>query len=133
MTDIEILHQSYCEATTFELKLAYDRERSWFEFIKAGFTRDDLKMVIFHLVKGIQKGERREGCLRFRNLIQRLDLFEEELNLARAFQRNFKQPTAKEKALQQLRPGEPMPTNGHPRIAKEVLQGAIDEMRKAVS
>ena len=39
---LEQLHQSYCRLTGQNLSLRFDRERLWFEFLRAGFTLADL-------------------------------------------------------------------------------------------
>jgi hypothetical protein len=131
-TPIEILHETYCERTGFEISLGYDRERAWHEFIKAGFTRDDLSLVICALIKAIHapRNGRNPGCLRFRNLIERLNDFEEELAMAKAQMRNFKPKSSKENALEDLRgPENVVPMNARP--AREVIERLTQEMRKA--
>lgn len=128
--NVEELHALYCERTGLEIRLAYDRERYWFDFIKAGFTKDDLNLVVGSLLKGIGKGDRNPGCLRFRNLIQQLDNFDEELAQARAQMRNFKVQSPKEKAMESLRgPSNVVPMNARP--AKEVIEKLAQDLRKA--
>jgi hypothetical protein len=83
MTDHQQLHKTYCDDTGLHIRLDAARERSWYDFLQAGFTKEDLELVIKYLKKGIARGERNEGCLRFRNLVVMLDYFEEELAMAR--------------------------------------------------
>lgn len=101
-------HAVFCAATGIELRIGlgeYSREASWFRFIQAGFTSDEVHFVACHLMRKIREGTRNIGCIRFSNLIERLDAFEEELGLARAEQRNAKpQPTAKDRVIAQARP-----------------------------
>lgn len=80
---IQALHAAYCQATGFDLPLRMGRDRTWFDFEKAGFTKEDLLLVI----KWIRRQFGRNNgygptSLRFSTLLQ-LDYFEEKLMLAR--------------------------------------------------
>lgn len=80
---IAALHTAYCQATGFALPLRFDRQRTWFDFDKAGFTKEDLLLVI----KWVRRQFGRNNgygptSLRFSTLLQ-LDYFEEKLMLAR--------------------------------------------------
>lgn len=106
---IESLHATYCRLTGFQLSRArglFDyRQRAWCDFLSAGFTEDDLALVITWLQRKIKAGERNIGAIRFSNLIEALPRFEEELGMARAEVRNtHPAPTAKERAVQAFRP-----------------------------
>ncbi len=79
---IEHLHQSYCRLTGQNLALRFDRERLWFEFLRAGFTLADLSQVVRYLQKEIRHARRNVGALKLSNLLQ-LDRFEEDLNISR--------------------------------------------------
>lgn len=77
------LHTAYCQAAGFDLPLRFDRQRTWFDFDKAGFSKDDLLLVI----KWVRRQFSRNNgygptSLRFSTLLQ-LDYFEEKLMLAR--------------------------------------------------
>lgn len=98
MTEHEQLHKIYCDQTGYQLRMAYDRDRAWYEFLQSGFTAADLELVLAYLKRGIAKGDRREGCLRFRNLIVQPDQFEEELQLAK------KAMNARQRRPEALRP-----------------------------
>ncbi len=76
------LHQTYCRLTGQNLSLRFDRERLWFEFLRAGFTRADLVQVVRYLQKEIRHTRRNVGALKLSNLLQ-LDRFEEDLNISR--------------------------------------------------
>ena len=89
------LHQTYCQLTGQRLCLGYDRERLWFEFLRAGFGLVDLTRVVGYLQKEIRSGRRNVGALKLSNLLQ-LDRFEEDLNISRA--RLTAQPPAPTKA-----------------------------------
>jgi hypothetical protein len=73
-------------------------ERDCAEFIKAGFTNDDLTVVIKHIQQGIRDGKRHPGALRWHYLIRDLACFDEELSMARAALR-VKKPTALDRVL----------------------------------
>ena len=79
---LEQLHQTYCRLTGQNLSLGFDRERLWFEFLRAGFTLADLGQVVRYLQKEIRHTRRNVGALKLSNLLQ-LDRFEEDLNISR--------------------------------------------------
>ena len=79
---IEHLHQLYGRLTGQTLSLGFDRERLWFEFLRAGFTADDLSRVVGYLQREIRHQRRFVGALKLSNLLQ-LDRFEEDLNISR--------------------------------------------------
>ncbi len=76
------LHELYCHWTAQTLSLRFDRERLWYEFLRAGFSAEDLKRVITYLQKEIRAERRNIGALKLSNLLQ-LDRFEEDLNISR--------------------------------------------------
>ena len=76
------LHELYCHWTAQTLSLRFDRERLWYEFLRAGFSAADLKRVS-PISKRKSGAERRNiGALKLSNLLQ-LDRFEEDLNISR--------------------------------------------------
>jgi hypothetical protein len=75
-------HELYCQLTGQRLTLRFDRERLWYEFLRAGFSAEDLKSVIAYLQKEIRASRRNVGALKLSNLLQ-LDRFEEDLNISR--------------------------------------------------
>lgn len=79
---IQQAHQLYGQLTGQSLSLRFDRERLWYEFLRAGFTLQDLKQVIRYLQKEIRHSRRNVGSLKLSNLLQ-LDRFEEDLNISR--------------------------------------------------
>jgi hypothetical protein len=79
---IQQLHQLYGQLTGQKLSLRFDRERLWFEFLRAGFTPEDLRQVVRYLQKEIRATRRNVGALKLSNLLQ-LDRFEEDLNISR--------------------------------------------------
>ena len=74
-------HQLYCQLTGQKLSLRFDRERLWYEFLRAGFSAQDLKSVVAYLQKEIRASRRNVGALKLSNLLQ-LDRFEEDLNIS---------------------------------------------------
>ena len=75
------LHELYCQWTAQTLSLRFDRERLWYEFLRAGFSAQDLKCVLTYLQKEIRAQRRNIGALKLSNLLQ-LDGFEEDLNIS---------------------------------------------------
>jgi hypothetical protein len=79
---IDYLHARYCRLTGQSLSLGFDRQRLWYEFLRAGFTAEDLERVIRYLQREIRRERRNVGALKLSNLLQ-LDRFEEDLNISR--------------------------------------------------
>lgn len=105
------------------------RTQFWWRFSQA-FTLDDLAFVLRHLLSKIRKGERNIGCLRFSNLIERPELFEEELGMARAEARNKRPPTnPKESVIRSL----PTVRQGSPRemVTAKPVAAYIAALREA--
>ena len=79
---IQAAHQLYCQLTGQSLSLRFDRERQWFDLLRAGFTLEDVGRVITYLQREIRHQRRNVGALKLSNLLQP-DRFEEDLNIAR--------------------------------------------------
>ena len=79
---IQQAHQLYCQLTGQTLRLAFDRERMWFELLRAGYTLDDLRNLIAYLQREIRAQHRNLGALKLSNLLQP-DRFEEDLQISR--------------------------------------------------
>jgi hypothetical protein len=92
------LHELYCQWTGQTLTLRFDRQRLWYEFLRAGFSAAELKRVIAYLQKEIRAERRNIGALKLSNLLQ-LDRFEEDLNISAV---RLKPP---------VRPPKPAPTS----------------------
>jgi hypothetical protein len=75
-------HQLYCQLTGQTLRLAFDRERMWFELLRVGYTLADLRAVILYLQREIRAQRRNVGALKLSNLLQP-DRFEEDLQISR--------------------------------------------------
>ena len=81
-TAIAQAHQLYCQLTGQTLRLAFDRERMWFELLRAGYTLQDVRSVILYLQREIRAQRRNVGALKVSNLLQ-TDRFEEDLQISR--------------------------------------------------
>jgi len=79
---IQAAHRLYVRLTGQQIHMRYDRERMWYELLKAGFTLEDIRTVITYLQKEIRKGKRNVGALKISNLTQP-DRFEEDLAISR--------------------------------------------------
>jgi hypothetical protein len=75
-------HQLYCQLTGQSLRLAFDRERMWYEWLRLGYSLEDLRTVITYLQREIRAQRRNVGALKLSNLLQ-LDRFEEDLQISR--------------------------------------------------
>lgn len=92
------LHELYCQCTGQNLSLRFDRERLWYEFLRAGFNAADLRRVLAYLQKQIRADRRNIGALKLSNLLQ-LDRFEEDLHISRIrFKLPAQRPTPTPKA-----------------------------------
>lgn len=122
-SQIDAYAAAYCRLTGFALshRGVFDhRTRAWYEFIRAGHSLDDLELVIRWIQRGIRLGTRRTGALRFSTLIERPDLFGEEVQLAKAEKRNVKpSPSPREKMVATFRARDPEP---EPTDAKHVSE-----------
>ncbi|MCX6929502.1 MAG: hypothetical protein NT154_40745 [Verrucomicrobia bacterium] len=93
-------HQLYCQLTGQTLRLAFDRERMWYELLRLGYSLSDLRTVITYLQREIRAQRRNVGALKLSNLLQP-DRFEEDLQISRV----------------RLRPPQSTPTVPTPRSA----------------
>ena len=91
LADLRATHQLYCQLTGQKLSLRFDRERLWYEFLRAGFSAQDLKSVVAYLQKEIRASRRNVGALKLSNLLQ-LDRFEEDLNISKVRLRSAPPP-----------------------------------------
>jgi hypothetical protein len=103
------LHELYCHWTSQTLSLRFDRERLWYEFLRAGFSAQDLKRVVTYLQKEIGAQRRNVGALKLSNLLQ-LDRFEEDLSISRV----------------RLKPAAPPPSP----IVQPVLDPQMDDQQR---
>ena len=74
-------HHLYCQLTGQHLPMRFDRQRQWFELLRAGFTLHQVRRVIRYLQREIREGRRNVGALKLSNLLQP-DRFEEDLAIS---------------------------------------------------
>jgi hypothetical protein len=79
---IEKGHQLYCQLTGQSLRLAFDRERMWYELLRVGYSLEDLRTFITYPQREIRARRRNVGALKLSNLLQP-DRFEEDLQISR--------------------------------------------------
>lgn len=121
--EIVALHHEYRALTGMDIGLDFCRERQWADWMRKGWTRDDLSLVVNHLKKGIREGKRNMGALKFHNLIGQIDFFEEDLSVARAEQRKPYVPNNDRQSVLKAT-GRVNPPAGKPaRTAADVLRG----------
>jgi hypothetical protein len=118
---LEQLHQTYCRLTGQNLSVSFDRERLWFEFLRAGFTLADLVQVVGYLQKEIRHTRRNVGALKLSNLLQ-LDRFEEDLNISRV---RLQPPPPPPQSIAPRRP----PTDS-PAEQERSRQRALEQLRQ---
>lgn len=75
-------HALYCQLTGQRMGLRFERERAWYELLRAGYTGEDLRQVVGCLQREIRASHRNAGALKLSSLLQ-LDRFEEDLNISR--------------------------------------------------
>lgn len=133
---VSLCHSAYQKLTGFTLpirSLLDMRRQAWQRLIAAGYTAADVELVILHLKSEIRAGRRFPGCLRFRNLVEDSEHFQEEVSMAKA--RNRKRPpSAKESVLAMARPTveERTPAPDAVKTTASIIPGLLAEMRKAV-
>jgi hypothetical protein len=81
---IQELHDTYVKVSGMDVALRFNRESSWMEFVRAGFTNADLAAVLGRLRAMVATGDRRPECLKFSNVVEGLDRFEEELAMIKS-------------------------------------------------
>ncbi len=111
------LHELYCHWTAQTLSLRFDRERLWYEFLRAGFSAEDLKRVVTYLQKEIRRERRNIGALKLSNLLQ-LDRFEEDLYISRVRLKPIASP-----------PNPPVQPAPDPQIDEQQRHRILDELR----
>lgn len=134
INEVRVFHETFCRETGVSLRLGlgeYFREQAWARFIKLGFKVEDLQLVCRYLKSQILQAKRNAGALRFSNLIERPEMFEEELQLARGAQRQKPKPTALGRAMQQLRPTVTPVTPHETRVTAVPVSELIANLKRA--
>ena len=116
---IQQAHQLYCQLTGQSLRLAFDRERRWYELLRVGYSLQDLRTVIAYLQREIRAQRRNVGALKLSNLLQP-DRFEEDLQISRL---RFRPPSTP-------KPPPPTPAITHPAPHEPARQRALAYLRQ---
>ena len=128
-SQIQELHQTYCRLTGQNLSLRYDRERLWYEFLRAEFTVGDLIQVVGYLQKEILHTRRNVGALKLSNLLQ-LDRFEEDLNISNVRLRSSPPPQSPRSTPTDPPPPTPAQLQNLRQEAKTAVARLREELRK---
>lgn len=100
--EVQQCHSLYSEYVNFRMPLSFTVRLQWEQFLHAGFTLDDLRLVLRRWRTKIDMKGCDPGVLRLSRLTNP-DTFGEDLALAHAEKRK-PAPTPRDKALEQLRP-----------------------------
>ncbi len=73
------LHQCYVNFTGLPVRWDMGKHFAWERFVYEGYTESDLNAVVNWIKRKIKAQRRYPESLRFSNLIERLDRFEEDL------------------------------------------------------
>ncbi len=131
-SEIDALHAEYLRLVGGDLTLSMDRIYWWGQWRLKGWGIEELRLVIGHIQNGIKAKRRNLGALKWSNLIQQIDRYEEEIIEARAEKRNAKpHVTPKERVISQARPTIAPVAPGTTREAKPVGE-YIAQLRAAV-
>lgn len=125
LTTIRATHELYCQLTGQKLTLRFDRERLWFEFLRAGFNTQELKSVVRYLQKEIRASRRNVGALKLSNLLQ-LDRFEEDLNISKVRSQSPRPPTSPHSPS----PDPPALTPAEMKNLREQAKEAVNRLRQ---
>jgi hypothetical protein len=120
---VRALHELYCQLTAQKLTLRFDRERLWYEFLRAGFGADELKIVVSYLQKEIRATRRNVGALKLSNLLQ-LDRFEEDLHIS-----NVRLRSAPPSQSSRAAPTQPPPTAAQLQDLRQQAKAAFVRIR----
>ena len=137
--EIKALHDAYIAATGNELRMNYLYGQAWTEFVSAGWTREDLLLVIQFTRKKMARGE---GGFNQQSLMLRVLAadgwlkFDERLQMARTEQRRRDPKPRTTEATQRVgeirrtveQPADLEPT-GTPELVKTTLANFKAKMR----
>ena len=126
LATLRATHELYCQLTGQKLSLRFDRERLWYEFLRAGFSTQDLKRVVAYLQKEIRASRRNVGALKLSNLLQ-LDRFEEDLNISKVRLRPSAPPPDSSRSTP---PDPPPPTPAQLQNLRQEAKAAFARLRE---
>jgi len=100
--NLQSLHETFCKLTDADPQLLKYQacERSWYDFVEMGFTRQHLEMVIAQ-IKWSNRQYSYKRNFRFRNIIGDLQRFADDL--MESERRTKRKATPKESALGDFR------------------------------
>jgi hypothetical protein len=100
---LQTYHDCFCKCTGHELNFQV-QSRRWFEFQKAGYTVEDLRITLEHLKASNRKNDFKYS-LKIHNVIGDLEKFDSICGEAKAIERNRRpKPTNREAVLQSFSP-----------------------------
>ncbi len=129
---VEALHACYCRFMDFNMPLTFSVRHQWERWVVEGFRLEDLQLVMkrwsFKVAKGTDA-----GVMRLSRITDPI-VFSEDLALAHAERRIKQGPSAKDKALGELRPNAVEPRNNGVNVTtgKEAALRALEQMRKEI-
>jgi hypothetical protein len=85
---IQSLAKLFTELTGYTVRESYLMQCEAREWLEAGFTEDDLRVVVWRIKKAVESERIRQAMLRWSFLIGNPVRFDEELQEARAVNRN---------------------------------------------
>lgn len=128
------LHSTWNQLTGQRIPMgvcSYELEYGWLDFIKAGYTENDLQMVVRYLQAEIRKGDRKPAALRWSNCVKDVLRFAEELELARGSMRRVRPRTPIETAMAAFRPTVAAVTPNETKVTARPVSELIENLKKA--
>lgn len=125
---IRELHSAYVQETGFNIPLSMDREASWYEWVKRGFTVSDLLGLIRHH-RWLAKSGLPHRSDKFRSLIVNVDYAEEDLAEIRARNRIPKPQPNRDEVLRAT--GREAPDGAPEPVYAKPSEEIIAQLRKA--
>lgn len=125
---IRELHEAYVQETGYSIPLTMDREASWFEWVKRGFSVEDLVGLIrWH--KWLKKTGLPARSLKFRSIVANIDYAEEDLAEIRARNRIPKPKPNRDEVLRAT--GRVAPDGAPEPVYAKPTEEIIAQLRKA--
>ena len=133
--EIQALHDAYIAASGNELRMNYLYAQAWTEYLSAGWTREDLLLVIQFTRRKMARGE---GGFNPQSLMLRVLCadgwlkFDERLSMARTEQRRREPKPRTEQAVQRvgdIRRAVEQPAGLEPTGMPEVVKATMKDFR----
>jgi hypothetical protein len=130
----QFLHKLYCGVTDQDIPFSMARHYVYERFMAAGYDKAELEVVVRYIKRKIKAGARYPESLMFRNLIQNIDRFAEDLSMARGEERAIKdrQDTPRKEILRAANINLDPKRDNTVRSAAQVLAGmeALKKLRQ---